>query len=81
MSFNEWLKTFVIEKNLNTETVLEVEGAEWGLNIIPLEVVLEHIRMATPDIQTKIKNELIKIDLRNGDVMDYFRWLAIPIAK
>jgi hypothetical protein len=80
--FNEWLGTFISEKKLNIEaTVFEVEGEEWGLNIIPCEVVLEHIRMASPDIQAKIKDELVRIDFLNGNVMDYFRWLANPLAR
>ncbi len=79
--FNEWLDTFVSEKRVCTETLFEVEGPEWGMNLIPCEVVLEHIRMASPDTQAKIKDELVKIDSVNGNVMDYFRWLATPIAR
>jgi len=79
--FNKWLDTFISEKRVCTETLFEVEGPEWGKNLIPCEVVLEYIRMASPDIQAKIKDELVKIDSINGNVMNYFRWLATPIAR
>ena len=81
MDFNEWLETFVREKKLNLDTFFEVEGDEWGLNIIPCEVVLEHIRIAPSDIQTKIERAIVSIDFKNGNVMDYFRWLAKGIAR
>ena len=80
MDFNTWLDTFVSEKNLNLDTLFEVEGDEWGFNIIPCEVVLEHIRIAPSDIQAEIKREIVSIDFKNGNVMDYFRWLAKGIA-
>lgn len=82
--FNEWLETFINEKELECQieaTIFEVEGPERGLNIIPCEVVLEHMRIAPPHIQAKIKDDLVKIDFANGNVMDYFRWLAARIAR
>ncbi|MBV5326832.1 MAG: hypothetical protein JZU65_04225 [Chlorobium sp.] len=84
INFLVWLQTFINEKELECQieaTVFEVEGAEWGLNIIPCDVVLEHIRIAPPHIQDKIKKDLVGIDFVNGDVMDYFRWLATRIAQ
>lgn len=83
MKFDKWLETFLREKELEgliEKTNFEIEGKEWGLNIIPCEVVLEHIRIAPPDVQAKIKNELVRIDFKNGNVMDYFRWLANGLA-
>lgn len=79
--FNEWLDTFISEKRVCTETLFRIDGPDWGMNLIPFEVVLEHIRIASPDIQTKIKDELVRLDFANGNVMDYFRFLAVTIAR
>jgi len=80
MNFTKWLRTFVSEKGLDTEQVFEVMGPEWGLNSIPLGVVLEHIEITTPAEQAAIKSTLVKIDFCNGDVMHYFRHLAQALA-
>ncbi len=79
MEFNKWLDTFVSEKGLNTEEVFEVEGPS-GYHLIPLGVVIEHMKITTREEQNKIKDMLVKIDCTNGDVVDFFRWLAIPIT-
>ena len=78
--FNDWLDTFVHEKNLNTETVFEVEGEEYGMNYIPCAVVIEHMKIATLRSKTELQKKIIEIDFHNGDVMDYFRHLAQGIA-
>lgn len=35
MTFNTWLDTFVTEKNINVDRILEVEGAS-GVNMMPV---------------------------------------------
>ena len=47
-AFTTWLDTFMDEKEIDTDQVITVTGPHWGDNIIPVEVVLEHIRIATP---------------------------------
>jgi hypothetical protein len=79
MSFNKWLDTFVEEKGLDTEQLFEAEGPS-GLNIIPLGVVLDHIKITTPAEKAAIKRMVVRIDFVNGDVTDYFRYLAQVIA-
>lgn len=81
MTFNNWLDTFVQEKGINTEQVFEVEGPEWGTNFIPCAVVIEHIKIASPEEKHQIKTAIVKIDFVNGDVMDFFKHLAKAIAK
>jgi len=80
MNFAEWLDTFVSEKGIDTEQVFEVEGQDWGTNFIPLEVVIEHMKIAPAKEQAAIKTMFVKIDFANGDVVDYFRHLAKAIA-
>lgn len=79
--FNSWLTRFVDEKGLDTEYRFDVEGKEWGWNSIPLSVVLEACRSATPQEQAKIKDTLVKIDFKNGDVMHFFKHLARGMAR
>ena len=81
MTFNKWLDTFNQEKGVNTDTVFEVEGPEWGTNYVPCGVVIEHIKIAPKHEQAQIKDMIVKIDFVNGDVMDFYRHLAQAIAK
>ena len=80
MNFSKWLDTFVEEKRLNTDFVFEVMGSEWGMNYIPLNVLIEQIKSAPSNERNAIKKMIIKIDFVNGDVMDYFNHLAKAIA-
>lgn len=79
MKFAEWLDTFVEEKGIDTEMLLEVEGAS-GTNIIPVEVLLDAMKTTTPGEQAAIKATIVKIDFANGNVLHYFRHLAQAIA-
>ena len=74
-----WIDRFVQEKELDTEHVFEVEGAS-GPNLISLAVVIEHIKIATGQEQSEIKNTLVRIDFANGDAMHFFEYLAQAIA-
>ena len=80
MKFNKWLDTLIEEKELDIESTFEVEGPEWGWNLIPLGCVIEAIKSAPVHEKIAIKTMLVKIDFVNGDVMDYFKHLAQAIA-
>lgn len=80
-AFNKWLDTFVEEKGLDLEKNFKVEGPEYGLNIIPLGVVIEHIKEAPEHERKKIKNIIVAIDFKNGDVLHFFKHLAGAIAR
>lgn len=79
MSFAKWLDTFTAEKGLDLEQVFTVKGAS-GENHIPLGCVVEAIKSAPAHEQVGIKNMIVKIDFRNGDVTRYFAHLAQAIA-
>ena len=81
MTFTIWLDRFISEKELDIEDTFEVEGPEWGWNLIPLGCVIEAIKSTSCQEQAQIKNMLVKIDFVNGNVMDYFEHLAQAIAK
>jgi len=74
-----WIDRFVSEKELDTDHIFEVEGAS-GPNLIPLAVVIEHVKIATKQERAQIKNALVKIDFINGDAMRFFNHLAKAIA-
>lgn len=79
MTFTKWLDTLVSEKNLDTDQMFLVAGPS-GENHIPLAIVLDAIKSAPAHEQAGIKNMLVKIDFRNGDVCHYFKHLAQAIA-
>ena len=78
--FSNWLDTFIEEKELNTAHIFEVEGPQWGLNIIPFDALIESIKAAPAHEKSQIKNMIVKIDFANGDVMHFFNHLAKAIA-
>ena len=79
MSFNKWIDTFIEEKGIDTEEIIEVEGQS-GLNMIPVGVVIEHMKSAVDVEQQAIKDTIVKIDFMNGDVLDFIKHLAGAIA-
>jgi hypothetical protein len=79
MNFTKWLDTFINEKGLDLEQVLIVQGPS-GENWIPLAVLRDAIVGAPKHERDGIKSMIVKIDFRNGDVMDYFKHLAQAIA-
>ena len=79
MQFAQWLDTFVEEKGIDTEMLLEVEGKS-GTNIIPVAVLLDTMKYTTTSEQAEIKKMIVRIDFVNGNVLDYFRHLARAIA-
>ena len=76
-----YFRRLLNEKNISLDTVLEVEGAEWGLNMIPVEVVVEFMENADRATQTKMRNTLIQIDYKNGNVLHFITYIAKFIAK
>ena len=79
MTFTKWLDTFVDEKRLNRDFVMEIAGNS-GPNFIPLQCLLDEIKVAPKHEQNQIKNMLVRIDFINGDIMDFFKHIAQAIA-
>ena len=72
-----YLETLISEKGLDLEgTIIEVEGQDWGLNIIELGAVVDYIMASGTANQAKVKDTLVKIDFMNGDVMHFFKHVA-----
>ena len=80
MTFNNWIDTFIEEKGIDLEQTFEVEGPVYGINTIPYGVIVEHMKIAPKTEQDAIKNVIVKIDFKNGDVLDFFRHLGKAIV-
>ena len=78
-TFNDWLDTFVAEKGIDTEHVMEVDG-DFGVNFIPVACLLDSIKQSCVQDPRIIKSTIVKIDFMNGDVMHFFKHLAQAIA-
>lgn len=79
MKFSKWLDAFLSEKGIDGEQVLTVEGPS-GENHIPVACLVEMMKQAPRHEQEGIKTMIVKIDFRNGNVLDYFRHLAQAVA-
>lgn len=79
MTFARWLDTFIDEKGIDTDGIIEVAGPS-GTNMIPVECLLDAIKIAPAIEQAGIKAMLVKIDFHNGDVMHFLNHLARAIA-
>ena len=74
-----YLKNLLEEKRIDLETIIEVEGPS-GLNVMPLQVVVDAINSTGQHEKDQIRKTLVMIDFKNGDVMHYFRHLAQALA-
>ncbi len=79
MTFNNWLDTFIEEKNLDLDHTFEVEG-DGGLNLIPLGAVVGMMQTWPTDLQSRAKTTLVKIDFANGDSVDFLKYIAAKMA-
>lgn len=75
MKFKTWINTFMVEKGIDPEHIMEIEGGEWGTNFVPVGCVIEYIT-AMPAIHDGFKAKVVEIDFKNGDVMDFFKHCA-----
>jgi hypothetical protein len=79
-NFKTWFNTFNQEKGIDPETNIEVEGPS-GTNFMTLQNVFDAILATSASEQAGIKAMIVKIDFRNGDVVDYYKHLAKAIAQ
>ena len=79
-NFNNWLDTFIDEKNINKNDTFEI-NKNGTLNIISYGSVIDHIKITSKQEQEQIKKTIVKIDFFNGDVLHFFRHLGQALAK
>ena len=76
--FEKWLNTFVEEKDIDIRE--EFKSTKDGVSkIFTYDDVINEIKRTGEKEQEQIKNMIIKIDLHNGDVKDYFRHLSMAL--
>ena len=78
--FNSWFDTFLEEKNLPYSSWDFIDRAG-TTHFIDSDVVIETIKNASSEDQKKIKNIIVQIDFRNGDVNHFFQHLAQGIVE
>ncbi len=78
-AFSKWLNTFLSEKGIDLEEVLEVEGPS-GANHMPIACLVEAMVAAPKHEQAGIKTMCVKIDFVNAPVRPYLLHLARAIA-
>lgn len=77
MIFEKWLDTYVEEAELDKEQIIyEGDDPSGTLHIVDLGYLIEVIKTASTTEKAKIKNIIVKIDFQNGDVLDFFSYLA-----
>lgn len=76
-----YLNTLLNEKGISQERILEVEGGEWGINFIPVSVIVDYINDLDATTQAKIKHTLFKIDFYNGNIMHFMDYIAKGITS
>jgi len=79
-SFNKWLDTFIEEKGIDLNFVVEI-ATNNNTHFFEIGNIVEHIKATTREEQTAIKDMIVKIDFHNGDVIDYFKHLAKALAE
>ena len=77
---NNWLDTFIDEKNINKHDTFEI-NKNGSLNIISYGSIIDHIKITSKQEQEQIKKTIVKIDFFNGDVLHFFRHLGQALAK
>ena len=75
-----FFQTFFAEKDLTEETY-QVESANGTINLIPSSVVIERIMNTRGEEAKNIESILRTIDLANGDVHHFLKYLAGAIAQ
>jgi len=77
--FEKWLDTYLEESELPMKS-WEIASSDGTPNFFSTEVVVEFIKAAPKHEQAGIKNMMVKIDFRNGDMNDYFKHLSQALA-
>ena len=79
-NFKNWLDTFIDEKELPMEDTFTIDK-NGTMNIMSYKTIYEHMLIAHKDEQKQLKNMIVYIDVRNGNVLNYFKHLGQAISK
>lgn len=74
---HKYIKTLLEEKGISLNHTFEVESdGVFGNQYVPMEVLIEFIDSLSPTIQGQIKNKLVMIDFKNGNVLHFLEYLS-----
>ena len=79
-TFNDWFQIFLDEKNLPYAS-WEIQDETGTTNFIDNDVVIETIKNTSTAEQSKIRDILVQIDFRNGEVNHFFHHLATGLVS
>lgn len=75
-SFQRWFRVFVEEKNLDMSEFVPCSDGT-----LQVGDVCSVIMSCPPEEQHQIKRQLVQIDVRNGDVMHFIKYLALKLTE
>ena len=77
IQLKDYLHTLLTEKGISDEHIFTIKSDSlYGNHIVPLDVLIEFIENLDPITQGKIRETLVKIDFRNGSVLQYLEFLT-----
>lgn len=79
MTFTRWIDTFLTEKNVNLDKMIEVEGPS-GLNMMPLSIVVDAMKASTGD-HAALKAAMVRLDFANAPIVPFLEHCAGAIAR
>jgi hypothetical protein len=76
-TFRNYLTVLLKEKGISLEHTFEIPSDSiWGNHLVPMEVVIEFIESLDKPTQSKIKETLVMIDFKNGNVLHYMEYIT-----
>ena len=76
-TFRNYLTTLLKEKGISLQHTFEIPSDSiFGNHFVPMEVVLEFIESLDNQTQSKIKETLVLIDFKNGNVLHYMEYIT-----
>ncbi|MBK7764119.1 MAG: hypothetical protein IPI46_12375 [Bacteroidetes bacterium] len=73
----DYLRRLLDEKGISQDYVFTLDTNDyWGHHIIPIEVLIEFIDNMNPQTQTQIKQKLVVIDFKNGDILHFLEFIT-----
>lgn len=80
MLFNQWIDTFVSEKEIDESTEFTIDS-KGVIHFVSIRLLIEFIKKQPNETKRKIKETLIFLDFRNADILDYFNFMAKGYIK
>ena len=76
-TFRNYLNLLLKEKGISLQHTFEIPSDSiFGNHFVPMEVVLEFIESLDNQTQSKIKETLVLIDFKNGNVLHYMEYIT-----